>query len=259
MASNLIIKMKKNFRCFIISSLFACLLPSRVFGIFSYDEIQANGFDAKFSPNWYAMVRATVPERYLKKRDFDFQMATNVLCKESKRRNLMAEALWGFTLIVLSDSPKSSQDGLKLMQTAATNGCVAAMMNLGYLFENGKYIKRDYDQAFQWFGRATALNDANGELQLGGCYHYGLGTTPDFAMAVKYYRLSAEQTNYVAMKSLGYVLMNGYGVEKNEAEAKYWLLRGAKEGGSRRAMYNLGVLYCEAFPTRMRCQRLSNG
>jgi TPR repeat protein len=42
--------------------------------------------------------------------------------------------------------------------------------------------------------------------------------------------------------------MNGYGVGKNEDEAQYWLMRAAKEGGNRRAMYNLGVLYSLKYP-----------
>ena len=61
----------------------------------------------------------------------------------------------------------------------------------------------------------------------GGCFHYGLGTHQDYTMAAKYYRLSAEQTNYVAMKSLGFLLMNGYGMATNEDEAKAPLLRAA--------------------------------
>ena len=61
-------------------------------------------------------------------------------------------------------------------------------------------------------------------------------------MAAKCYRRSAEQTNYVAMKSLGYLLSNGLGVNQDLEAARYWLTRAAEEGGNRRAMYNLGVL-----------------
>jgi len=67
-------------------------------------------------------------------------------------------------------------------------------------------------------------------------------------MAAKYFRLSADQTNYVAMKSLGYLLMHGYGVKTNETEAESWFKRAANEGGNRRAMYNLGVIYSLKYP-----------
>jgi hypothetical protein len=116
------------------------------------------------------------------------------------------------------------------------------------LFEGGKYVRRNYNEAFYWFGRAAELGNAEAQLQLGGCYHYGLGTTPNYSMAAKYYRLAAGQTNYVAMKCLGFLLMNGYGMETNEDEARSWLLRASKEGGNRRAMYDLGVLYSRKYP-----------
>jgi TPR repeat protein len=221
---------------------------AQAFGIFSYDEMPAHPFDDRFSTNWYATVRATMPASYATKGNFDFQETTNALCKESQQGNLMAQALWGFALVVLSDSPKTTDSGLQLLGGSAEKGCVPAMMNLGYLFESGKYVRRNYNEAFHWFSQAAELGNAEAQLQLGGCYSYGLGTTPDYSMAAKYYRLSAEQTNFVAMKSLGYLLMNGYGVETNEDEAKYWFMRAAKEGGNRRAMYNLGVIYSLKYP-----------
>mgnify|MGYP001601892600 CR=1 FL=1 len=264
------VKLSRDFCCFSASEfgiiikilgvrkIFSSLMPlvfvllifwqTQAFGFFSYDEMPAHPFDDRFSTNWYATVRAVLPAGDSAKGDFDFQETTNALRKESQQGNLMAQALWGFTLAVLSNSPETKDAGVQLLRGSAEKGCVPAMLNLGYLFENGKYARRNYNEAFHWFSRAADMKNAEAQLQLGGCYHYGLGTTPDFSMAAKYYRLSAEQTNFVAMKSLGYLLMNGYGMEKNEGEAKYWFLRAAKEGGNRRAMYNLGVLYNLKYP-----------
>lgn len=214
----------------------------------SADEMPAHPFDDRFSTNWIAAVRAALSASYSENGDLDFQAATNSLCQESAKGNLPAQALWGFALIVTSRSPETTDTGLKLLLGLAEKDYVPAMMNLGYLFESGKYVRRNYNEAFHWFSRAAEIEIPEAQLQLGGCYQYGLGTTPDFSMAAKYYRLSARQTNFVAMKSLGYLLMNGYGVEKNEDEAQYWFMRAAKEGGNRRAMYNLGVLYSLKYP-----------
>ena len=137
---------------------------------------------------------------------------------------------------------------MKNLRSSAAAGNVPAMINLGYLFEGGKYVKRNYNEAFLWFGLAAELGNAEAQLQFGGCHHYGLGVTPNYSKAAKYYRLSAEQTNYVAMKSLGFLLMNGFGVETNDDEAKSWLMRAANEGRNRRAMYDLGVLYSRKYP-----------
>ena len=214
----------------------------------SNDEMPAHPFDDRFSTNWFAAVRAALPAGYSENVNFDFQAATNGLCQESRQGNLAAQALWGIALIVTSSSSETTETGLKLLRGSAEKDYVPAMLNLGYLFEGGIYVRRNYNEAFHWFSRAAEMGVAEAQLQLGGCYHYGLGTTPNYSMAAKYYRLSAGQTNFVAMKSLGYLLMNGYGVETNEDEAKYWLMRAANEGRNRRAMYNLGVLYEQKHP-----------
>jgi TPR repeat protein len=214
----------------------------------SEDEMPAQSFDDRFSTNWFAAVLAVLPANYSGNHNFDFQMATNALCQVSRDGNLTAQALWGCALVVLSSSPERTNTGLQLLRGSAENGNIPAMMNLGYLYENGKYVRRNYNEAIRWFEAVAELGVPEAQLQMGGCYQYGLGTTPDYSMAAKYYRLSAKQTNFVAMKSLGYLLMNGYGVEKSEDEAKYWLMRAANEGGNRRAMYNLGVIYGLKYP-----------
>jgi TPR repeat protein len=214
----------------------------------SEDELAAQPIDDRFSTNWLAAVRAALPTNPFEKGVFDFQAATNGLAGESAKGNLAAQALWGVTLLVLHASPETTATGLEWLRGSADKGCIPAMLNLGYMSEEGKYVRKNYDEGFHWFEKAAELGNAEAQLQLGACYHYGLGTTPNLAMTAKYYQLAAGQTNYVAMKSLGYLLMNGYGVDKNEDEAKVWFLRAATEGRNRRAMYNLGVIYSEKFP-----------
>ncbi len=241
--------MRKILRGLAVSAfvLAACWLTHAA-SIPSEDELPTHPFDGRFSTNWYASVRSALPAGYLTNVNFNFHDATNYLCQESRQGNIAAQALWGFALIVQGSSPESTNAGLQLLRGSAEKGYVPAMLNLGYLLEGDKYVRRNYDEAFHWFSRAADAGDAEAQLQSGGCYQYGLGTTPNLAMAAKYYRLSAGQTNFVAMKSLGYLLMNGYGVETNETEAQYWLMRAAKEGGNRRAMYNLGVIYSLKYP-----------
>ncbi len=205
-------------------------------------------FGSRFSSNWYAEVRWVLKDHKELPEPLDFATATNTLSLETRRGNVEAKALWGIALIVLNPSSETADAGLQMLREAADAGNVSAMLNLGYMYETGRYLPKDYSLAFRWFSLAADKGDAEGELQTGGCYHYGLGTTQDFSLAAKYYRYAAEQTNYVAMKSLGYLLMNGYGVEKDNEQAKKWLLRAANEGGNRRAMYDLGVLYAQSYP-----------
>ncbi len=194
-------------------------------------RVPANALNDTLSTNWVAAAKAALPARYLAKGDLSFQEITNSLCCESRRGNNAAKGLWGIVVLVQSRSPEESKAGLQLLRDSANSGYVPAIMNLGLLFEGEKYAPKDYNEAFHWFSLAAEKGIAEAQLQLGGCYHYGLGTTQDFSMAAKYYRLSAGQTNFAAMKSLGYLLMNGYGVEKNEDEAKYLVHAGSKRRG----------------------------
>jgi len=216
--------------------------PAQAASNFSDDEVPGHAFDFRFSTNWYAAVHEALPARYSEKSNLSWQEGTNGLCQASNRGKLPAQALWGFALIVLKQSPESTASGLKLMVGAAEKGYVPAMLNLGYLFELTNYVAQDYHASRYWFSQAAAQGSDDALLQLGGFFHYGLGTNQDYSMAAKYYRLAAQQTNFVAMKSLGYLLMNGFGVATNLDEARYWFTRAAKEGGNRRAMFNLGVL-----------------
>jgi TPR repeat protein len=208
----------------------------------------AHAFDDALSTNWMAAVKAALPVKYSTKGDLDFQQATNLLCQETQRGNNAAQGLWGFTLVALSHSPKDAEAGLQLLRDSAEKDNVPAMLQLGSLYEVGKYVRKNYNEEFHWFNLAADKGDPNAQLKLGVCYRYGFGTTPDFVLAAKYYRRSAEQTNYMAMEGLGYLLMNGFGVEKDSEAAKYWFTRAAKEGGVRRAMYNLGVLSSMKYP-----------
>ena len=163
----------------------------------------AHAFDDTLSTNWLVAVRAVLPAKLSAKKNLNFQEITNSLCRESRRGNIAAQGLWGFTLVVVSRSPEDAETGLQLLRGSADKGNVPAMLQIGLLYEGGKYVRKNYNEAFHWFSLASDKGNSEAQLQLGGCYHYGLGTTPDFVMAAKYYRLSAGQTNYVAMKSLG--------------------------------------------------------
>ena len=241
--------MQKTLRSLaILALILTAYCQLRAASVPSEDEMPTQTFDDRLSTNWYAAVIAAVPARYRANTNFNVAEATNYICQESRQGNAVAQALWGFALVVQSNSPEASATGLQLLRGSAEKGCIVAMLNLGYLLEGGKFVRKNDNEAFHWFSQAADTGNAEAELQLGGCYHYGLGTTQDFSMAAKYYRLSADQTNYVAMKSLGYLLMNGYGVKTNEVEAEYWLMRAANEGGNRRAMYDLGVIYSLKYP-----------
>jgi uncharacterized protein len=73
-------------------------------------------------------------------------------------------------------------------------------------------------------------------------YLNGIGVLKDYAEALKWYRLAAEQGRASAQGNLGDMYLNGSGVLKDYAEALKWY-RLAAEQGFASSQVNLGVMY----------------
>ncbi|HWD21368.1 MAG TPA: tetratricopeptide repeat protein [Verrucomicrobiae bacterium] len=192
----------------------------------------------KLTIAWIRSAQAALPPPY-SGQNLTWSEITNLLRLEANGGAVAAQGLWGFVLATKGRSADESTEGMELLRRSAGRGYVPAMVELGFLLKAGEFVARDYKESAHWFSLAAEKEDSDAELQLGVCYHYGLGTNRDFAVAAQWYRRAALQTNYVAMKCFGYVLMKGLGVDESPDAARYWFLRAAKEGGNRRAMYNL--------------------
>jgi len=73
-------------------------------------------------------------------------------------------------------------------------------------------------------------------------YVLGRGVSEDYAEALKWYRLAAEQGYADAQYALGKAYDDGEGVPQDYAEAVKWY-RLAAERGQPDAQFNLGVMY----------------
>jgi TPR repeat protein len=92
--------------------------------------------------------------------------------------------------------------------------------------------------------------DASAQYRLGQRYASVLGrsttrsTPQDYAEAVRWYRLAAEQGYAPAQSSLGYMYTNGNGVPEDDAEAVCWFRLAAEQGDMYGQIY-LGSMYAE--------------
>ena len=111
-------------------------------------------------------------------------------------------------------------------------------------FEDGlaAYVKQDYAAAVKWFRLAANQGNAEAQFNLGVMYEQGQGVPQDYAAAVKWYRLAAEQGNAQAQLNLGAMYDNGPGVTQGYVQAVAWYRKGAEQGFAS-AQYNLGVMY----------------
>ena len=122
---------------------------------------------------------------------------------------------------------KNLNEAMKLYAKAAELGLNAAKYNLGSLYLNNK----DYDNAAKWL-KAAAEGDENAAAlnDLGYMYEMGLGVNKNYIEAVKYYRKAAAKGYAVAMFNLGEAYSSGTGVVQDKAQAADWYRKAASKG-----------------------------
>lgn len=139
-----------------------------------------------------------------------------------------------------------------------------AMFWCGDFRENGKGCQIDYGAALQWYKKAAAWGDSDAMYSIGMLYLSGKGVCQDLAEALIWCEkarkkgldiaddaiktivqriMSASDSGDPAGQNMyGKALLNGVGIEKNEAEAVR-MFKLASEGGCVDAMDNLGNCY----------------
>jgi TPR repeat protein len=105
----------------------------------------------------------------------------------------------------------------ELFRWAAERGQLDAQDVLGDMLLHGLGVPRDEKEAFRWFSRAATSGHSDAQF----------GVAKDPALAVDWYRKSAERNDPEAMTQLGFHLRQGSGVAWNEAEAMHWFRKAA--------------------------------
>ena len=140
------------------------------------------------------------------------------------------------------DKTKDYAKALKYYRIAAERGNTDALVNLGYMYNNGIGVTQDYSEAVKWYRKAAEQGLARGQYNLGVMYERGYGVTQDKAEAVKWYRKAAEQGHADGQYNLGVMYKNGYGVTQDYSEAVKWYRKAAEQGHAD-GQCNLGYMY----------------
>jgi TPR repeat protein len=67
-------------------------------------------------------------------------------------------------------------------------GRALAQGNLGYMYDTGKGVPQDYAEAMKWYRLAAEQGVAKAQNNLGYMYDKGRGVSQDYVEAVKWYR-----------------------------------------------------------------------
>ena len=122
-------------------------------------------------------------------------------------------------------------NALREWRPLAEQGRVSAQFNLGWMYEYGKGVPKDYKTAVRWYRRAAVQRHAGthfyegvAQAALGKAYFLGQGVPQDFSEALKWLRKAARQGTvdaYGPLVAIMYLDIEDAGGDTEEAE--YWL------------------------------------
>jgi uncharacterized protein len=107
------------------------------------------------------------------------------------------------------------------MSISEENNNAQSKYMLGYLYEDGKGVTADANEAVKWY-RQAAAGVADAMESLGALYFFGKGVTQDYAEAAKWYKVPAEKGSTYAQYLLGYLYEDGKGVRQDAIQAQMW-------------------------------------
>ena len=111
---------------------------------------------------------------------------------------------------------------IKQLRVKAEQGDANAQNSLGWMYNWGKGIAQNFQEAVKWYRLAAEQGYASAQANLGVMYSNGKGVPQDHQEALKWYRLAAEQWNVGAQFNLGLMYDRGEGVPQDYVQAHKW-------------------------------------
>ncbi|MBF0447345.1 MAG: sel1 repeat family protein [Magnetococcales bacterium] len=121
-------------------------------------------------------------------------------------------------------------DYVATLATFASWGDPKAQHNLGALYLEGVEVKQDYAEALKWHTLAAEQDYVLAQHDLGTMYLEGLGIAPDLVAAYYWFTKAAERGDAKAQSNLGILYATGEGVAEDVVEAAKWFRLSAAAG-----------------------------
>jgi hypothetical protein len=163
----------------------------------------------------------------------------------SVNNEVVKDVQW-FLNKVRSQSPGATLR-LEAIRSGKSTTVTAKLDEIPYnveLYRKGeeRYKAKDYKGALPYFLQVAGAGYAPAQYFLGYMYVNGYGVNKDYAEAVSWFRKAAAQGVAYAQTNLGIMYENGYGVNKDYAEAVSWFRKAADQGDAI-AQFYLGYMY----------------
>ena len=113
---------------------------------------------------------------------------------------------------------------------AAKKGHVQAYFSLGCMYDTGKGVNQNYEEAARLYFQASEQGLPEAQFNLACSYAMGQGVPHNLFEAVRYYTLAAEQGHAMAQFNLAQCYQEGKGVGMNQAGAVHYYQLAAQQG-----------------------------
>ena len=109
------------------------------------------------------------------------------------------------------------------------NACSMVQYIIGYMYQNGRGIKKDCTKAFKWYKRSAEQEYVRAQCKIGNMYYYGEGVKQDFFNALKWYKKAVKQGFAKAQYNLANMYCEGQGVKRDYIEAVEWYKKASEQ------------------------------
>ena len=79
-----------------------------------------------------------------------------------------------------------------------------------HMYSNGYGVAQNYAEAVKWYRLSAEQGEATAQYNLGYMYEYGRGVAQDYTQAMRWYRQAADQGHKRAIKSYKKLKSKGY-------------------------------------------------
>jgi len=151
--------------------------------------------------------------------------------KRAEVGDMKAQFQYGFMLYMgCNDLDTNHTAAAQWWRSAAAQGDLMAMVDLGQLYITGDGVPQDPQEAIRLFRKAGDAGEMHGYYHLAGMYGVGNGVKKDYSEEAKWYRVLAEKGVVDAMFMLGKFYDEGHGVPEDDDQAAIWWKRAAEKG-----------------------------
>lgn len=113
---------------------------------------------------------------------------------------------------------------------SAKKGYSPALVKYAYYLENGIYVEKDYQMAYEYYLSACQKQNREGFYHLGRWFFYGIGQKEDKQKAMQYYKQASDYHYSKASFMLGYMYHYGDGTSKDLKKAKEYYQLALQDG-----------------------------